>query len=179
LDISLRRTAAAGLFAALALALNFPLLGIPNIEIISLILFISGLYLGFRGGIISALVAGLIFVFFNPNGPPSIAVLVIAQITGFVMFSFVGAIFSKSILNNRNRVIGMTFCAAIGVVFTFVYDLLTNMAIAATFGPFWPTLVSGAAFALWHIVANGIIFGFAEPLIVKLWQIVEPRLNPA
>lgn len=177
MDIRLRKTAAAGLFAALALALNFPLLGIPNIEIISLVLFIAGMFLGYRGGFITPLVAGFIFVFFNPNGPPSIVVVVIAQLLGFVLFGMAGAIFGKSILKNKSRVIGMIFCAAIGIVFTFIYDALTNMAFAASFGPFWPAMASGIVFALWHIVANGIIFGFAEPLIVKLWQIVEPRLN--
>lgn len=179
MDIRLRRVAAAGLFAALALALNFPLLGIPNIEIISLILFIAGLFLGYYGSLISSLAAGLIFVFFNPNGPPSMVLLVIAQITGFVLFGLAGALFGKSILKNKNRVVGMTFCAAIGIVFTFIYDLLTNMAIAVSFDAFWPTIIGGISFALWHFVSNGIIFGFAEPLIVKLWQIVGPRLYQA
>ncbi len=179
MDIRLKKTAAAGLFAALALALNYPLLGVPNIELISLILFIAGMFLGYRGGTITAIVTGLIFIFFNPNGPPSILLLVLAQMTGFIAMGLAGAIFGKSILKNKNRVVGMTFCAAIGIVFTFVYDGLTNMAIASGFGPFWPTMISGIAFSLWHIVANGIIFGFAEPMIVKLWQIVGPRLNQA
>ena len=176
MDYRLRRTAAAGLFAALALALNFPLLGVPNVELISLVLFISGMFLGYWGGFVTPIVAGVIFVFFNPNGPPSIILVAIAQIIGFILFGIFGAIFGRMILKNTNRVVGMTFCAAIGVTLTFVYDLITNAAIATVFGPFWPTVASGIAFSLWHMAGNGIIFGLAEPVIVKLWQIVGPRL---
>lgn len=167
------------MFAALALALNFPLLGIPNVEIFSLCLFISGMFLGFWGGFVTPLAAGLIFVFFNPNGPPALVILVIAQLAGFILFGLAGAMFGKSVLKNKNRIVGVTFCAAIGVVFTFIYDLLTNMAIASTFGPFWPTVFSGIAFSIWHMVTNGIIFGVAEPVAVKLWQVVGPRLSHA
>lgn len=168
--------AAAGLFAALALALNFPLLGVPNIEVFSLILFMSGAYLGYWGGFVVPLVAGLIFIFFNPNGPPSLLTLVLAQLVGFVLMGLAGAAFGKSILQNKNRIVGITFCAAIGVVMTFIYDLLTNLALATAFGPFWPVITAGIAFSLWHMVSNALIFGFAEPVMVKLWKIVGPRL---
>jgi len=176
LDYRLRKIAAAGLLAALAIALNFPLLGVPNIEIFSLCMFIAGLFLGFWGGLVVPLVAGLIFIMFNPNGPPSLITVVIAQLIGFILFGISGALFGKSILKNKNHIIGITFCAAIGVVFTFFYDLLTNMAFALTIGPFWPTVTGGIAFSLWHIVSNGIIFGLSEPLMVKLWRIARPRL---
>ena len=168
--------AAAGLFAALALALNFPLLGIPNVEVFSLILFISGIFLGYWGGIVVPLIAGLIFVFFNPNGPPTLITLVIAQIFGFILIGLSGATFGRSIIRNRNRVMGITFCAAIGVVLTFIYDLLSNVALATAFGPFWPVITAGISFSLLHMVFNGLIFGFSEPIIVKLWQIVGSRL---
>jgi thiamine transporter ThiT len=179
LDPKLKRTAAIGLFAALALALNFPLLGVPNVELFSVCLFISGVFLGYRGGIITPLIAGIIFVFFNPNGPPSVITMVIAQFIGFILFGLAGAIFGKSILRNKNHMVGMAFCGAIGVVFTFIYDALTNAALGLTFGAFWPTMAGGIAFSLMHFVSNGLIFGFSEPLMVKLWQIVEPRLYPS
>jgi len=177
MDPKLKRTAAAGLFAALALALNFPLLGVPNVELISFCLFVSGMYLGYWGGFVTPLIAGFIFVFFNPNGPSTMILIAIAQIIGFILFGLAGAIFGKNIIRNKNRIVGITFCAAIGVVFTFIYDVLTNAAVAITFGPFWTTMLSGVAFSLWHMMTNGLIFGFAEPLVVKLWKVVGPRLS--
>jgi hypothetical protein len=176
LNYRLRRIAAAGLFAALALAVNFPLVSIPNVELFSLCLFAAGSFLGYWGGIAVPVIAGTIFVLFNPNGPPSLITVALAQIIGFVVFGLVGALFGKSILNNKNRIVGITFMAAIGVVFKFIYDLFTNAAFGLTVGPFWPVIVGGIAFSLWHIATNALIFGFAEPLLVKLWQITGPRL---
>jgi len=176
LNYRIRRIAAAGLFAALALVINFPLLGIPNVELFSLCLFVAGVFLGYWGGFVVPLVAGSIFVIFNPNGPPSLITVAVAQIIGMILFGLTGAVLSKSLLKNKNRMIGITFCAAVGVVLTFIYDLLTNAAFGLTIGPFWPTVVSGIAFSLMHMVSNGLIFGFFEPLMVKLWYAAGPRL---
>lgn len=176
MDFRTRRIAAAGLFAALAIAINFPLLGIPNVELFSLCLFISGVFLRIWGGFIVPLVAGSIFIIFNPNGPPTLFTVAIAQIVGFIIFGLAGAFFGRSILRNKSRPIGIMLLAAIGVVLTFIYDLLTNAAFAVTIGPFWPTIIGGIGFSIWHIVSNGLIFGFFEPLLVKLWRITGPRL---
>lgn len=176
MDFRTRRIAAAGLFAALALAINFPLLGIPNVELFSFCMFISGVFLGAWGGFIVPLVAGSIFIIFNPNGPPTLFTLAIAQLIGFILFGLAGALFGKSILHSKNRLVSVTLCTAIGVMFTFIYDLLTNAAFAVTIGPFWPTIIGGIGFSLWHIVSNGLIFGFFEPILVKLWRITGPRL---
>jgi hypothetical protein len=173
----IRRIAAGGLLAALALAVNFPLLGVPNVELFSVCLFISGIYLGFWGGFMVPFAAGMIFIIFNPNGPPSLLTVALAQLMGFVLFGMVGAVFGRSIIRNKNRVVGMTFLAAIGIVFTFIYDLLTNLAFALSVGPFKPVLIAGLAFSLWHMVSNGLIFGLSEPIIVKLWHVAGPRLS--
>jgi len=136
----------------------------------------SGIFLSYWGGIVVPLIAGLIFVFFNPNGPPTLITLIIAQIAGFILIGLAGATFGRSIIRNKNRVMGITFCAAIGVVLTFIYDLLSNLALATAFGPFWPVIAAGISFSLLHMAFNGLIFGFSEPIIVKLWQIVGSRL---
>lgn len=160
----------------MALAVNFPLIGVPNVELFSLCLFVSGTFLGYWGGVTVPLVAGMIFIVFNPNGPPSLITVAIAQITGFIIFGIAGASIGRLILQNKNRIIGMTFCAATGVVLTFIYDILTNAAFGLTIGPFWPTIISGIAFSLMHMVSNGLIFGLFEPIMVKLWHIARPQL---
>jgi hypothetical protein len=171
-----RRIAAAGLFAALALAITYPMAGIPNIKFFEVCLFISGLFLGYWGGFTVPLVAGIIYILFNPNGPQTIPLVGLAQLFGFLLFGLFGALFRKMILANKNRIVGMTFCAAVGVVLTFVYDVITNAAFGLTINAIWPTIVSGVGFSLVHMAANGLIFGVAEPLMVKLWQISRPYL---
>ena len=171
-----RRIAAAGLFAALALAITYPLAGIPNIKFFELCLFIAGAFLSYWGGITVPLVAGTIYILFNPNGPQTVLLVGLAQISGFILFGLSGSFFGKSILANKNRVVGMTFSAAIGVVLTFIYDVLTNAAFGLTIGAVWPTIISGIGFSVVHIAFNGLVFGLAEPLIVKLWQISRSYL---
>jgi thiamine transporter ThiT len=174
-----RRIAAAGLFAALALAVTYPMAGIPNIKFFELCLFISGAFLGYWGGLTVPLVAGTIYILFNPNGPQTVLLVGLAQIIGFILFGLAGALFRKMILVNKNRIVGMTFCAATAVVLTFIYDFMTNAAFGFTIGAFWPTIVSGIGFSLVHMASNGLIFGLAEPLMVKLWQVSRPYLYSA
>lgn len=149
---------------------------VPNVKFFEVCLFIAGIFLGFWGGIVVPLVAGSIYILFNPNGPQTILIVGIAQIAGFMMFGIAGAFFRKMILANRNHYVGMVFCAAIGVVVTFMYDILTNAAWGFTMGAIQPVIVSGIAFSLVHMGFNGLIFGMAEPLMVKLWQVAKPYL---
>ena len=176
MNYRIRRIAAAGLFAALALVVNFPLLGVPNVELFSVCLFVAGTFLGYWGGFMVPLVAGLIFIVFNPNGPPSLITVAIAQIIGFILFGLAGAALGKNIIKCKSRIIGIISCALLGVTLTFIYDLLTNAAFGLTIGPFWPTIIGGIAFSLMHLATNGLIFGFFEPLMVKLWYVAGPRL---
>jgi len=176
LNYRLRRIAAAGLFAALALATSYAMAAVPNVKFFDVCLFIAGIFLGFWGGIVVPLVAGSIYILFNPNGPQTILIVGIAQIAGFMMFGIAGAIFRKMILANRNHYVGMVFCAAIGVVVTFIYDIITNAAWGYSMGAVRPVIISGIAFSLVHMGFNGLIFGLAEPLVVKLWQVAKPYL---
>jgi len=173
----IRRIAAVGLLSALALAVTYPLAGIPNVKFFELCLFLSGIFLGFRGGVSVPLIAGTIYIMFNPNGPQTVLLVGIAQIVGFLLFGLAGAVFGKMILANNRRLIGMTFCAAIGVFLTFVYDLITNAAWGITIGALMPAIYSGIAFSLLHMAANGLIFGLAEPLLVRIWKAVYPLLD--
>lgn len=150
--------------------------GIPNIKFFEICLFISGAFLGYWGGFMVPIVAGTIYIMFNPNGPQTVLLVGMAQIIGYSLFGLAGAFFGKMILTNRNRFVGIVFCAAIGVLFTFIYDLLTNAAWGLTIHAVKPAIYSGIAFSLIHMGANGIIFGVAEPLLVKLWQVAKPYL---
>ncbi len=163
--------------SALALAITYPLAGIPNVKFFELCLFLSGIFLGLWGGISVPLIAGTIYILFNPNGPQTVLLVGIAQIVGYLLFGLAGAAFGKIILANNRRLIGMTFCAATGVFLTFVYDLLTNAAWGLTIGALKPAVYSGIAFSLVHMAANGLIFGLAEPLMGRVWKAVYPLLD--
>jgi len=165
-------------FAALALGANFPFLVIPGIEVISITLFWAGLYLGWRDGIASAAIAGIIFVCFNPNGPQPIILVGIAQIFGFVTFAMTGGLFRRILLSGENVVKNIIIMTILGAVLTFWYDLITNIMFAITIGPFWAVLIGGLSFAVAHIVSNTVIFGFSGTLVSKVWKRLEHSLPP-
>jgi hypothetical protein len=165
-------------FAALALGANFPFLVIPSVEVISVTLFWCGLFLGWKHGMASAFLAGIIFVYFNPNGPQPIILVGLAQITGFVTYALFGGLFRKFLLNNDKIINVIITMTALGAVLTLLYDTITNIMFAITIGPFWVVLIGGLSFAVAHIISNTIIFGFSGVLVNKVWKRLEQSLPP-
>ena len=126
----------------------------------------------------SLLFSGLIFVFFNPNGPQTIPLVGLAQILGFLLFGLAGGLLRPVILRNHESTRIALLLAGCGLVFTFIYDISTNLAFAITFGPFWPSLISGLGFGLIHIISNTIIFGISSLIIYRIWKRIGYLLPP-
>lgn len=165
-------------FAALAFGVNAPFLAIPNVETFSLALFLSGLFLGKVNGAATAAIAGIIFIFFNPNGPQPVLLIGITQLFGFLLFGFGGGIIRPLILRKENTGRSTILLISAGVLLTLWYDLSTNLAFAALFGPFWPTLIGGLGFGLMHLVGNTVMFGLAGAIVYKIWRRIEYIMPP-
>jgi hypothetical protein len=167
-----------GVFSALAFGVNAPFLAIPNIELFSLSLFLSGVFLGLSRGLAVALIAGLLFVFFNPNGPQTILMVGAAQLLGFILFGMAGGIFRTSILRKQGGRKTIFLLLIIGGFLTLWYDFSTNITFALVFGPFWQILIAGLSFSVIHIVSNTIIFGLSSQIIHRIWKRVEYIMPP-
>jgi len=175
---SMSGVARVGVFAALAFGVNAPLLAVPNIELFSFSLFLSGLFLGASGGGATAMVAGIIFVFFNPNGAQPILAVGIIQLFGFFLFGLCGGLLRPLILKNDNIKITIFTLLAAGALLTLWYDLSTNLVFAYLFGPFWPALIAGLWFSAVHTVSNTIIFGLSGAVVQKIWKRIEYIMPP-
>lgn len=175
---SMSGVARVGVFSALAFGVNAPLLAIPNIELFSFSLFLSGLFLGVSGGVATALVAGIIFVFFNPNGAQPILAVGLIQLIGFLLFGLCGGLVRTIVLKKDNIKITITVLLAAGALLTFWYDLTTNLVFAYLFGPFWPALVAGLWFSAVHTVSNTVIFGLSGAVVQKIWKRIEYIMPP-
>ena len=84
-NTNLTKLVRAAMFAALAVGLGYSLMLVPNIELITVIIFLSGLTLGIRWGILVGAVSEFIFSAMNPLGsslmfPPLIAAQIISMI---------------------------------------------------------------------------------------------------
>jgi hypothetical protein len=167
----------AALFIALSVALGFLLAGIPNVELMTLTVFMAGIFCGARlGGAIGALsiVLHSLLSQFGPAPAPLLA----AQVAGFVIVGWGGGLIGPRL--SPARASSVAASAAAGLVLTFVYDVLTTVAtafIALGASRFieglWGIAVAGIGFTALHEGVNTAVFAVAVPPLMKAvraWQ---------
>ncbi len=158
------------MFTALAVGSGFALLLVPNIELITSIIFVSGVYLGPRGGMMVGIVAEFIFSAANPLGsglvfPP----LLLGQIAGMGLVGLMGGLLRKSLLMGDLSLGKRLFLGAAGALLTLIYDSITTLAypVAAGFEGRQTVAIwmAGIGFTVLHQVSNAIIFFTALPRV--------------
>lgn len=147
--------------AATAIGGNYALSGIPNIELSSVMVFLSGFLFGYLIGISVGLISMGIYQLWNPWGAfiPPIGLAVI----GCTMFiGLIGGILGQSLRTLKLSETKLySIPAAFGLILTLFYDLVTNFAYSLTFGiPYFITFISGLPFIIIHLVSNTLLFGF-------------------
>lgn len=158
------------MFTALAVGSGYALLLVPNVELITSIIFVSGVYLGSRRGMIVGIVAEFVFSATNPLGSGLVFLpLLVAQMTGMGLVGFAGGLFRKPLLSGNWPLGKLLFLGATGAVLTFFYDTITTLAypLSAGFGAkqmaaYW---MAGMGFTVIHQVSNAIIFFTALPRV--------------
>lgn len=78
-------------FTALGIVLGYLLAYIPNVELFTLTIFLSGFILGKRDGMIVGFLSSLIFCFFNPIGASPLPLLAF-QLTHYTLTGLIGAL---------------------------------------------------------------------------------------
>ncbi|MBL7190188.1 hypothetical protein ISS30_00690 [bacterium] len=154
-----------GLCAAASVGLGFLLVAVPNIELITAAIFLSGLLLGIVRGILVGLIAEFLFTALNPMGlsfPP----LLIAQLFSMAIAGACGGalagIIENSIAAKRIIIFGIS-----GFLITLNYDFWTTMSFPVSAGFGWEqtltTLKMGIPFAILHLGVNTLIFALVLP----------------
>ena len=153
-------------FSATALSLSYARFWAPNIEFTSLIIFVSGFVLGSRIGVLVGLITESIFSSFNPLGPAPIPVF-LAQIACMMLIGATGGLFARFANKGETRLNSSLKMAAVGLYLTIVFDLVTNLGWAFSFGLDYVTtlLVYGSLFMALHVIGNTIIFGTIGPAL--------------
>jgi len=153
----------ASLLVAVAVALGFALSAVPNVELVTLTVFVSGFLLGPSLGAGVGAVVAVLFSVFNPLGaalPP----LVAAQAVGQSIAGLTGGIAGPKLVRIERRVFASAAAAAAGSVLTVIYDLLTNAGAYATiagarsFDALVTFMAAGMLLAGVHIVWNTVVF---------------------
>lgn len=150
------RVALAGLFVALTLGVDLITAPLPNVELLSLTLFLGGAATGPAVGFAIGIAAELIHSFLNPLGP-AFPLVLLAQLLGMGTVGLVGGLLGARVARlRRGPAIGAL--AILGFSLTTFFDLLTNAALGIHLGSLWLTLAGGIPFAIAHIVSNTLLF---------------------
>ncbi len=168
----LRAAVMLGLFAGTATGAGFLLAGIPNLELMSLIVALSGAVLGARmGGICGALAAG-IYSLGSPYGIPVVWILG-AQMAGLAAIGALGGIWGLLVLERmgtKGRLRFMLMAAGLGFLGTTCFEVATTLAVLWGFGLDSRVVLVGAVpFYLMHTGSNIMLFAiFFPPLAQRL-----------
>lgn len=171
--MELNNVVKAAIFSALAVGLGFAFIFVPNIEFISVIVFISGLTLGLKWGIVVGASSMFIYSSMNPLGsglvfPP----LLLGQVLSMGVIGALGA-GSKHIFNANSSVqFHIIFSGFCGLSCALIYDISTSVSYPLSVGyGYKQTLgyvVSGLLFTFVHQLSSVIIFLIVVPKYLKI-----------
>lgn len=177
-----RRVLLASLMVALAVSLGYAMAGVPNVELITTTVFVSGYLLGPRLGAAVGAAAMSLHSAFNPLGaalPP----LFIAQVTAFAFTGWVGGVLGPGLAGSPHRRAGRLLAALAGLLLTALYHLLTSvgafLAFAADRSPvaFVKYFVVGMPFMVLHLVFNTGIFLVVVVPVLRVLAVYRAELG--
>ena len=161
----------AAIFAAMAIGLGFMFILVPNVEFISVTVFLSGLTLGILFGTMVGGTAMMIYSIMNPLGSGLIYIpLLVGQIIAMAGIGTAGAITGR-LFKSMPLKISIPVAGVFGCICTLWYDGITTMAYPVSAGYSWDEtltyVVSGLIFTFMHIVSNTVIFSIVVPGYLK------------
>ncbi|KKN48941.1 hypothetical protein LCGC14_0647550, partial [marine sediment metagenome] len=158
---------------------------LPNIELFTLTIFLSGFILGKRDGMIVGFFSSFIFSTFNPIGASPLPLLLF-QLTHYSIIGLIGAL-TNGVLKNRSfftqdedlyKMSVMVIFGFIGAIITTSFQVFSSLVHVLSFlgsiDAFLPYFLSGIPFTIVHILGNTLGFIFILPGIIPL---IKKMLN--
>lgn len=161
-----------GLYIALCVVIGFLLAPIPNVELITLLIFLGGYLFGMIYGVLIGGTAIFIFSALNPWGsglafPP----LIIAQIISYSITGFCGGVMSRLLPKPTRRIEVISIFGLSGGLLTLLFHVLVILFTSELSG-FSPEqlgvlLTGGILFALLNIGTNALFFAVLAPILIR------------
>ena len=172
-----RKAAFMALFTALSIATNYLMFPLWNVKLMDSLVFVSGYCLGMIGGVVVAILVWAVYGVLNPLGFSLFILLTVApaEMIYGLMGGLVGRRRSKNIFSNPNiKGFNLSF-GVIGLLSTFIYDVITNAVSGITFtNTLWPGIFVGLLtmnfplpMGIIHEVSNFFLFAFLAPIIIS------------
>ena len=166
-------------FTALAIVLGYAMAYIPNIEVFTLMIFLSGFIMGKKEGAIIGLLSASIFTFFNPLGP-SPPPLFIYQLIHYSLTGISGGLTKNFMLNRKFfkpkedlyvfQV--MVIFGVIGGILTFLFDILSTLfggfMVSTSIDYFIASYIFGIVCTTIHLIGNILVFVFLLPGLIQI-----------
>jgi len=166
-------------FTALAIVLGYAMAYIPNIEVFTLMIFLSGFIMNKKEGAIIGLLSASIFTFFNPLGP-SPPPLFIYQLIHYSLTGITGGLTKDFMLNRKffkpkedlyvYQV--MVIFGIIGGILTFLFDILSTLfggfTVSTSIDYFIASYLFGIVFTTIHLIGNTLVFVFLLPGLIQI-----------
>ena len=165
--MNLNNLVKAAIFTSTAIALGFIFMLIPNVEFISVTVFLSGLTLGLGFGTMVGGTSMFIYSVFNPLGSGLIYLpLLFGQVIAMSLIGIFGAMTSKVLMNLSFKIL-IPIAGTIGCLSAICYDGLTTMSYPISAGYSWEETIayaiSGLIFTIMHMISNTLIFSIVVP----------------
>jgi hypothetical protein len=156
------------ILSATSISIAFVRSWAPNIEVTSLITFISGFVFGSRIGCLVGGFTEAVSSIFNPLGPAPLPIFV-AQIGCMMLIGVVGGVVAR--FSDKSELGGLSkslMMGAAGLYLTVIYDLVTNFGFALSFGwSYEMALLYGSYFMVIHVFTNTLFFGTVGPVLSR------------
>ena len=149
---------------------------IPNFEVLTLVVFCSGVLLGARDGALVGVLTMLAYSLLNPYGPAH-PLVTLAQAAGEVPAGIAGGLCARAGLAERPARVRALLLALLALPLTAFFDLLTNLASAVIYGQMRVWLIQGIPFALWHTGSNVALFALLGTPLVAVFARYRARLS--
>ena len=163
-------------FCALSIGTDYALVGIPNVKLMDLTVFLGGFLFGPLVGSSIGMASWLIYGSLNPYGfdPRILVATMLAETIYGITGGLLGKTLRSTSLSSQRLRLSVLF-ATMGFLPTVLYDLITNTVYASVFGtPVIVAILLGVPFAVLHEGANFFIFGILSvPTITALRRVLR------
>ena len=174
---TVRRTALIACLAALCIGTNYAMLPIPNVKLMDVIVFTTGLFFGIVPGAAVAAIAWMIYGTLNPLG--FALPILLTVIPSEMIYALAGHLLRRTATGNpESNVMGLERIiafGALGLFSTLAYDLITNAVSGlVTYNSVWMGLLTmnvPLPLGIIHEASNFVFFATITPVLLRLlWK---------
>jgi LytS/YehU family sensor histidine kinase len=174
-----KKLAITTILVALSIGTNYAMIHLYNVKLMDLIVFIGGFCFGPSVGALTGIISWAVYGTMNPIGF-SLPIWLTTMFSE-IIYGIAGALIGKSLKRNglgeiqNDRVNACAFFGLLGMLLTFVYDIITNIVFGYVSGwnILFAVIVGFVPFGLVHMLSNAFFFGLGcVPAINAISKVV-------